>query len=153
MAIHRAIETQELKPSHSMPLDHSASNSNEGKLLRFFTTGILSAGAYCVLSYLAQKMLGWTPFTASNAAYMLAFCGSYLLQRNWTFKSALPHLHTLSRYALLQISCSLLTGIVAHLAIQWTPTNLFLAVACATIFAGILSYVLSYIWIFNHDSN
>lgn len=151
MAIHRAIETQELKPSYSMPLDYSASNTNQGKLLRFLTIGILSAGVYCGLSYFAQKMLGWAPFIASNAAYILAFLGSYLLQRNWTFKSSLPHRHTLSRYALLQICCSVLTGIVAQLAVQLTPSSLLLAVACATICAGSLSYVLSKTWIFHHD--
>jgi|GEM_PF-4806992 len=125
----------------------------QDKRFRFIFTGLLSASTYFALSYCAQKLLAWSPFSASNTAYMIAFCGSYTLQKNWTFNSSLPHRRTLVRYSILQVSCSLLTGLVAHISLKTAPNQLFLAVACATVFAGILSYVLSNIWIFNDDSN
>ena len=125
----------------------------QDKRFRFIITGLLSASSYFVLSYCAQKILAWSPFIASNTAYMIAFCGSCMLQKNWTFNSSLPHRRTLARYGILQVSCSLLTALVAHISLRTAPNQLFLAVACATFFAGILSYVLSNIWIFNDDSN
>jgi len=123
------------------------------KLLKFIITGVSSACAYFLLSYSFQNYLKWPPFIASNIAYMTTFCSSYLAQRNWTFASTLPHRKTLTRYGILQVFCSLVTGFVADASTKFEYINLETAVFVATIFAGILSYLLSTIWIFNHEQH
>lgn len=94
---------------------------------------------------------GAPPFLGTVVAYALAFCAAYLAQRAWTFEARHAHRMALPRYFVLQVSCALGAGLLAHVAGSWSAPPL-LTSAVATLTAGAVSYFVSMRWVFPDDS-
>jgi len=124
-----------------------------GKLARFLTVGAGCALLYFALVWIFQANAGFPPYLASAAAYLISFCGAYFLQRMWAFKSNAAHAATLPRYAAVQALAALLTAAMTQGIAHFYPSasNMTIAVV-STIFSGSFSFVLSFTWVFTHDS-
>lgn len=117
------------------------------KPVRFVTVGVGAAVLLFVLSYLFVRW-GMPPFVGSAAAYVIAFIVAYTAQRGWTFGAAHSHAQALPRYLTVQVGCALLSGIVAHVAVEMLGASAFVMSIMVTLAASAASYVLSSLWVF-----
>ncbi|MFS6545868.1 GtrA family protein, partial [Staphylococcus aureus] len=85
-----------------------------GKFVRFVIVGGGCALLYFVLMWFSRARLGLTPFLATICAYGVSFCVAYTLQHRWTFRSDTTHRVTLPRYALVQVTCAILTALITQ---------------------------------------
>ena len=119
----------------------------DSKGLRFLLTGGGMAAFFFVLSILLV-LAGLPPFWGSLLAYAIALLLGYLLQRGWTFGARHRHGHALPRYFILQVGCALSSAVLA----QWLVTRFglspFAMSLVTTGFAGLVSYVVSSLWVF-----
>lgn len=117
------------------------------QLVRFATVGVGAALILFVFSFLFRG-LGMPPFIASTTAYAIAFAVAYSAQRGWTFGGAHDHAQAFPRYLAAQLACGLMSGLVAHIAVETLHQSAFRMSVAATIAAGMTSYVLSSLWVF-----
>lgn len=118
-------------------------------LLKFVMSGASTALLFLVLCFAFTKA-GADPFAASLAAYALAFVVGYALQRWWTFDARHRHGRALPRYAVLQVGCALLSGVVSRVgADRFGLSPLPMATVTAGV-AGAVSFVVSRYWVFPH---
>ena len=117
------------------------------RLVRFVTVGVGAAALLFALSYLSVR-LGMTPFAGSIAAYAIAFAVAYTCQHGWTFGGVHDHSHALPRYLAVQLGCALISGLVAHVAVEGFGGSPLAMSVAVTIVASAASYVLSSLWVF-----
>lgn len=121
----------------------------EPQMARFVVVGGSAAGAFFVLSYVFVAWIGLPPFPAAALAYAIAFVGSYLTQRAWTFGGARTHRHALPRYLAAQALCALVAACVAHYSMSAFDAPPLLMSMLATITAAGISYLISSRWVFS----
>lgn len=120
---------------------------------RFVVVGGSSALLYFLLMWFFRARVGFAPFLATICAYAIAFCVAYMLQHRWTFRSDAHHRVTLPRYALVQLTCALLTaGITEAVAHVYPQSPSWLLAGISTVLASGLSFVLSSMWVFSTTS-
>ncbi|MEQ1951331.1 GtrA family protein [Mesorhizobium yinganensis] len=117
------------------------------RLVRFVTVGVGAAALLFALSYLFVR-LGMSPFTGSIAAYAIAFAVAYTCQHGWTFGGKHDHSHALPRYLAVQLGCALISGLVAHVAVERFGASPLAMSIAVTVVASAASYVLSTVWVF-----
>ncbi len=123
------------------------SGSTRAQTLRFIIVGASAAALQFLLTYLLMRIWS-TPFNAAAAAYVAAFIYAYLLHRQWTFSTRQAHRRTLPRYAIAQIGCALLGGVVAEVCAAHLRLDRLPVAAASTIAASGAAYVLSVRWVF-----
>lgn len=125
----------------------------QGKFVRFLLVGGGCAVLYFILAWAFQAQAELPPFFATIAANAISFCVAYLLQRTWTFRSVATHKVTLPRYATVQVLAALTTATVAQTIAHFYPHASSLTIAAvSTVIASGLSFVLSSVWVFSHDT-
>lgn len=119
---------------------------------RFVIVGGVSSALFLVLAY-ALTVAGLSAFSSSLIAYAISFGVAYVGQRAWTFGSRHAHGHALPRYLILQVLCALSTAAVAEALVDLLATSAWTMSILTTIFAGVVSYVVSWLWVFpdSHD--
>jgi len=123
------------------------------KFTRFVLVGGGSALLYFALMWFFRATIGLAPFLATLSAYAISFCVAYTLQHRWTFRSDAQHRVTLPRYALVQLTCALLTaGITQAIAHIYPQSPSWLLAGISTVLASSLSFVLSSMWVFSTTS-
>ncbi|MDR1777606.1 MAG: GtrA family protein [Desulfovibrio sp.] len=70
--------------------------------IRFGLMGGISTLSYFLFGHLLVTVLELPLFVGNTAAYLLAFCVSYMGQCRWTFQARGVHRSMLPRYALTQ---------------------------------------------------
>lgn len=119
------------------------------KFVRFFIVGGSCALLYFALMWFFRASLELTPFVATMCAYAVSFCIAYTLQHKWTFRSDAAHKVTLPRYALVQVTCALLTaGITQAISYIYPQSPSWILAAASTVLASGLSFALSSLWVF-----
>jgi putative flippase GtrA len=117
------------------------------RFVRFVTVGVGAAALLLVLSYVLAS-IGLPPFAAGLIAYAMAFVVAYSAQRGWTFGAAHGHGHALPRYFVLQAGCALLSGVLAHIAVDRFQMSPLAMSVLITAVASAVSYVVSSLWVF-----
>lgn len=124
----------------------------KGRLLRFLVVG---AGANLLLLVLTYTLLHFAvpALTASVVGYAVAFGAAYLAQRDWTFSDISGGGSTLSRYAIAQVVCAAVAGLVGKLCgstLAMAPLETSMAVTAT---AAVMSYAFSKHWVFVSSKN
>lgn len=117
------------------------------RLFRFVTVGVGAATLFFVISWLLVSW-GISPFKGSIVAYAAAFVVGYSAQRAWTFEGRHDHAQALPRYFVLQVSCAVFSGVVAHLATHGLGMSPLTMSALTTVAASAASYLASSLWVF-----
>lgn len=121
----------------------------QGSLTRFVLVGGSSAVLMFGLVYLAQRVLGLTPFHATVAGYLVLVAPTYATQRAWAFRSGAAHLQAFPRYLATQAAAALLTAIATALFAAWlAPEALWLSSLFAAFCSGLVSFILGTLWVF-----
>lgn len=119
------------------------------KLVRFIIVGGGGALLYFALMWFFHASLELAPFLATICAYGVSFCVTYTLQHRWTFRSIATHKVALPRYAVVQVTCALLTACITQAASHIYPQSPnWLLAGISTVIASSLSFVLSSLWVF-----
>jgi putative flippase GtrA len=124
-----------------------ADRANLTQMLRFVCVGVGAAVFFMLLTY-ALVSAGAPPFWASVLAYAICFVVAYLLQRFWTFDAKHAHREALPRYFVLQVTCAVISGLVAQVAIDHFAATRWVASGLAALTGGLLSYVGSTLFVF-----
>lgn len=119
--------------------------------LRFIIAGGFGMVLFFVLAYLFS-IFGLAPFTASTIAYAICFVTIYLIHRNWTFSTSVPHGQALPRYLVVQLFCALGSGLVAHLLVVVFGLQPFAMSALTAVAASGISYFATSLWAFAERS-
>lgn len=122
----------------------------QAQLVRFIIVGGGTAAQLMVLTFAFLKA-GAPPFLGGAGAYAITFVVAYLLQRNWTFRSAERHARTLPRYFLVQFACGLASGGLAHLLAQVLGWPAAVASAVMTVCVSAISYFATSLWVFSDE--
>lgn len=123
------------------------------RLVRFVIVGGGCALLYFALMWFFRASLSFAPFVATILAYAISFCVAYTLQHRWTFRSDASHKVTLPRYALVQVTCALLTAVITQAVSHLYPQSPnWLLAGISTVLASGLSFVLSSLWVFSTPS-
>ena len=117
------------------------------RLIRFVVVGASAALLQFGLT-LALIRLDVRPAVAACLAFLAALFCAYSGQRRWTFASSRRHAVLLPRYAGAQAVVMGVTALAAELMSTFTMASPFQISAVATLLAGLLSYVLSSVWVF-----
>jgi putative flippase GtrA len=117
------------------------------RMARFVVTGTTCAGLFFFLTF-ALVRLGLAPFFSSLVAFIAAFVTGYALQQGWTFGARHSHQRSLPRYLLLQVVCSLFSGVVAHLSVHQFGLSALGMSVLTTLTTSALSVAGSLFWVF-----
>jgi putative flippase GtrA len=123
-----------------------------GTSVRFIIVGVLIATLYFLLFLLLHSVAGFQPLAASATAYTPCIFLSYYFHRSWSFQSLQPVRKSLPRYLALQFSCMSMTAICTQVAyVLFDIRGLEISIL-TTIFAGIISYFVSSLWVFSDEA-
>lgn len=117
-------------------------------LLRFCLSGGLSTALYAAIAIMLGWLTDWTGMRIHLAGFMIALPVSYLLQRNFAFRSQTRHSRTFPRFAVTAILAFVLSTSAIHYGIQvwgWPPIPTFL-VAIAMV--SIANFMVLLLWVF-----
>lgn len=117
------------------------------RLARFVAVGAGANVLLFALSYLFRS-IGMPAFAAGAGGYAIAFFAAYAAQRAWTFGSSESHGRLFPRYLAAQVVCAALSGIVGHVTAELFGLSPFWMSAAVTATAGVISYLLSSLWVF-----
>jgi putative flippase GtrA len=117
------------------------------RMVRFAVTGAVSAGLFFSLTF-ALVRGGLPPFFSSLAGFVAAFGAGYALQHGWTFRACHSHRHAFPRYLSLQVVCSLLSGVIAHLAVSQFGLSALGMSVLTTLATSAVSLVGTLFWVF-----
>ncbi|HJQ61106.1 MAG TPA: GtrA family protein [Vineibacter sp.] len=143
--------------THGTAYAHSRDCRNSGRAVkpppthrrlgRFIVVGIASSAIFLALAY-ALPAVGVPAFVGSLVAYLVSLAVAYVGQRVWTFGARHAHGYALPRYAILQTGCALATALLAEILVVAFGVSLLVMSIVTTLFAGMVSYVGTWIWVF-----
>lgn len=119
------------------------------QFVSFVAIGGFGAGSYVILSYLVT-CAGLQPWLASFLVYIGLVPIVYLLQRNFAFRSSVPHGSSFPKYLAIQTLGIVLSGILPYVLIRLSipAVDSFFAVV---VFITTVNYALQRRWAFHQE--
>lgn len=119
--------------------------------LRFATVGAGATLVHLVVAWLANRGVGFEPFTANACGFLAAFALSYLGHFYWTFGRQAGHSRHLPRFVVVALVGYALTNVVVWaIAIRaGLPFEAALAVILVVVPAS--TWLLARIWAFRRE--
>ena len=118
-----------------------------GSLVRFAVVGIISNVAL-YLAYVGVTLMGIGPKVAMTLCFVAGVLFSFVLNRNWSFKSTSPTSGAFLRYAIVYLVGYLLNlaGLLAF--VDWWGFPHEIVQACMIAVVAVLMFVAQRTWVF-----
>ena len=118
-----------------------------GSLVRFAAVGVISNVAL-YLAYIGVTLIGVGPKLAMTLCFVAGVLFSFVLNRNWSFKSAGPTSGEFLRYAITYVVGYLLNlaGLLA--LVDWWGFPHEIVQACLIAVVAVLMFVAQRTWVF-----
>lgn len=114
---------------------------------KFGAVGLSTVAVYFGILYVLHPLIQQTAILAA-VCYLLSAVYNYLMQSMFTFQAGTGGLGSLLRYLAMQGSCMALNSFLMFLLVDSYGIALFVAQACVTVLIAVLSFTLSYLWVY-----
>lgn len=111
------------------------------QLLRYGVVGVLNSGIGYAVIFVCMGVFGWRPVTSNIAGYAVGIVISFVLNRNFTFRSIGAAGSELRRFLLIFALAYLANLAVLLVMVHWVE----MAAGWAQVVAGVVYFVLSFV--------
>ena len=123
-------------------------DSTMAKLFRFGLAGGLSTLLYGVCAWCLVYLIALPPVVASIIAYLLAIPVSFILQRQFAFRSLGNARAELPRFLLVQGTNLVASTATMHAVVNVFHANPTIGVLITMMVIPLLSFVMMHLWVF-----
>ncbi|MEA4890548.1 MAG: GtrA family protein [Clostridiaceae bacterium] len=118
------------------------------QFIRFSMVGTISTVSMFVAYYIVIY-LGFSPYTANTAGFLISVCCSYFLNRIWVFNEQnLPVRLTSIRFFLVNLFCYLLSYGITYVMIDVLGLSKLLPPVVSVLLTGPVNFILCRNWAF-----
>jgi putative flippase GtrA len=116
---------------------------------KYFVVGALGTVTHLTLLYITVEFFLFSPLLGTSCAFIWVATQSYLLNRNWTFRSSKKHSSTLPRFLIVSI-----IGFLGNFGMMYVLLNIFslwymLAQMLTALVIPIMGFLLNKYWAFS----
>lgn len=102
------------------------------QFLRFLAVGAFATAVHYAVLVVGVRQLGWRAEAGASAGFVLGAAANYLLNRSFTFRSKVRHVHAVPRFLGIAAVGLALTALLVHLLATRAGLHYLLAQAVAT---------------------
>lgn len=118
------------------------------RFLKFVLVGLLATIVHVAIVFLLVEGTGAEPVLASLPAFLAALSVSYLLNRRWTFESAVPNFRSFPKYLLVAVGGLLLNAAIMYVTVHVAHGPYLLGLAVVVSVVPVLSFMFQRDWSF-----
>jgi len=120
------------------------------QLVSFAGCGIIGASAHYTTLLVAVEVLHLNPLLASSIGFAIGALVNYYFNRTYTFRSSVPHIHGLPKFATVAVIGMFFNTSIMSLAISHLSVHYIIAQICATGCVFLWNFSGHRFWTFAH---
>ena len=117
------------------------------RAVRYGIAGLVGAATYFLATIALVEWAGFDPVVSSVLGFVVVVGVSYVLNRNWVFRSDHDHLSAFPRFVLITLVSLSLNTLVMYLTVHVLEWSYLLGLALATLVIPPTNFVLNH-WCF-----
>lgn len=119
--------------------------------LKFGLIGLLTAGIYFSVMWVADSLLGFGYFLAVTAAYVAATSFQFNANRQFTFRASAEGQHKqIRRYLVLLAINYIVTVLIVSICVERLGLSAYIGVCVSVLVTVFVGYCLSHFWVFKN---
>lgn len=119
------------------------------QFVRYILVGGLGTLVHLGILAACVEWFGWSPAAGAVAGFLAALLISYVLNRDWTFKSRRPNSAALWRYVLVSLSGLALNTAMMMGLVKYAHCNYFYAQLYVIAAVPVYNFLVNRYWTFN----